>query len=98
MNDLNECCENTLNKFVKASYNNFPEETKRTFEALIKSNNPLPVINLTYEAKVDRVRVNASLAALEALQLVTCTVSGVSKLYQTTEFGDEFAENILRIK
>lgn len=97
MDELNECCQNTLTKFVKGSWNAFPEETKKAFKALAKSASPMPVIALTYETRTDRQKTNASLAALEALQLISWTQTGQAKSYQLTDFGNNFAEDVLKL-
>ncbi|AFM43573.1 hypothetical protein Desaci_4747 (plasmid) [Desulfosporosinus acidiphilus SJ4] len=97
MDELNECCQNNLIRFVKASWLAFPEETKIAFKTLAKATSPMTVISLTFETKKDRQKTNTSLAALEALQLISFTQSGQAKLYQITDFGSDFAENVLKI-
>ncbi|MGE4282348.1 MAG: hypothetical protein AB7G87_01365 [Clostridia bacterium] len=85
-----------LLSFVKGSWNNFSDEHKRTFLALAKPDTRMPVNSLTFDARVDRNKINSSLAALEALQLVTFTQSGPAKIYELTDFGWEFGYKKLR--
>lgn len=84
--------------FAKGSWDNFPEEHKRVFEALVKSETRVPVNTLTFDARVDRNKINASLAALEALQLVSFTQSGPAKIYELTDFGWTFAQKFTKAK
>lgn len=77
--------------FVKGSWDKFPDEHKRTFLALAKPDMRVPVNTLTFDARLDRNKISASLAALEALQLVQYTPSGPAKIYELTDFGWDFA-------
>lgn len=81
--------------FVKGSWNKFPDEHKKTFEALAKPDTRVPVSTLIFDARVDRNKINVSLAALEALQLIMYTNSGPAKIYELTDFGWEFAQKKL---
>ena len=83
--------------FVKGSWDKFPDEHVRTFHALAKPDTRMPVNNLTFDARVDRNKISASLAALEALQLVQYTQSGPAKIYELTDFGWAFATQKLKM-
>lgn len=83
--------------FVKGSWDKFPDEHKRTFLALAKPDMRIPINKLTFATQIDRNKINASVSALEALQLIQVTQSGPSKICELTDFGWDFAK-LLNIK
>lgn len=82
--------------FIKGSWDNFPDEHKRTFRALAKPDTRVPINKLTFATEIDRNKINASVSALEALQLIQVTQSGPAKICELTELGWDFAR-LLRI-
>jgi len=89
---------NELLSFAKGSWDLFPDEHKRTFLALAKPDMRVPVSVLTFDARVERNKISASLAALEALQLVNYSQSGPAKIYELTDFGWAFAVQKLNVE
>jgi 5'-deoxynucleotidase YfbR-like HD superfamily hydrolase len=94
---LQQCCNETLKSFVKGSWDKFPEEHKRTFKAILKTPS-VPVNTLTFDARVDRNKIIACLAALEAVQLIQHEQRGTAKIYDVTDFGFEFAKDKLNVR
>jgi len=78
--------------FIKSSwYKHLSEETKSVFFALAVPDKQVPVNSLSFDTRIDRNKIAISLAALEALQLINQTKSGVSKLCELSNFGWVFA-------
>jgi len=80
-------------KYIKSSWDKtLSEETKIAFLALAVPDKQVPVNTLTFDTRIDRNKISISLAALEALQLISQTKLGVSKFCELTNLGWIFAE------
>lgn len=73
-------------------------EHQQTFLALCKSSEALPVSKLVFAVQLDRVKLNMSLSALEALMLVEYTDVGMAKNYFLTGLGQKFAREVLQLQ
>lgn len=80
--------------YIKSSWDKtLSEESKSVFLALAVPGKQVPVNTLTFDTRIDRNKIAIHLAALEALQLINQTKSGVSKLCELSDLGWIFAEN-----
>lgn len=83
--------------FIKGSWDKFPDEHKRTFLALAKEDLRMPINKLTFATEIDRTKINASVSALEALQLIQVSQSGVAKICELSGLGWDFAQIVLKL-
>lgn len=79
--------------YVKGSWDkNISEESRSVFLALAIPGKQVSVNSLTYDTRINFNKIAISLSALEALQLISQTKSGVSKFCELTEFGWLFSD------